>query len=371
MQTNRYCNKKRYEERVFHLKENIIIFGDGPRGRELFNWKDTFFDTETNFIYVDNDVKKWGRDMLGGMTHNPEYVKQFDKDIKIVIATLRYQEVANQLMGWGYHNLWFMYKSNEIFLEKYTPDCEHLGAAYTIKNNVDLGNIYDLNRTEQYTERLFFELDKAETFVDVGAEFGYYSYVAAKKGVKRIHAYEASKYRYNTLKTVYGNIPQIQLHHNAISDKRGTAVFHQVIPSKLAHHGYSPSMDGSLSLWRNLKKIDENAETVVETFEVESIPLDALLETEKQIDIIKMDIEGAEVFAFRGMREILKQGKTKIFLEVHSPAIEAMSPGGMEEMTDIVKSAGYTIYETKGMYLKEVPCLIRGRYYLAPPNCKH
>jgi hypothetical protein len=140
----------------------------------------------------------------------------------------------------------------------------------------------------------------------------------------------------------------------------------QLLPGELPHHGFSPTIDDSLSLWRNLNKFDENCQ--IETFEVSTCALDDLLETEPSIDIIKMDIEGAEVFAFRGMKKILEQGKTRIYIETHSAAIEAMCPGGMEEISATVKQCGYTIYQTKGLLLKAVDSLVWGRYYLSPPD---
>ena len=79
-------------------------------------------------------------------------------------------------------------------------------------------------------------------------------------------------------------------------------------------------------------------------------------------DIIKMDIEGAEVLALEGAERILKQVRPLIFLEFLPLFVQSLFSKGKETLLCLLARNGYTIHNHKGL-----PCdLSAGRVILTP-----
>ncbi len=73
--------------------------------------------------------------------------------------------------------------------------------------------------------------------------------------------------------------------------------------------------------------------------EVEIIRIDDIIE---DAEFIKMDIEGAELGALKGMTKLLKKDDTTIFMEFHPPNIEEYN-AKPREIDDFMTSLGYDI----------------------------
>lgn len=72
-------------------------------------------------------------------------------------------------------------------------------------------------------------------------------------------------------------------------------------------------------------------------YQVESFNLDSFSEQNKITpNIIKIDVEGAEMLVLKGAINILKQYKPRIFLSTHSVELE-------KECLDFLKSLGYQL----------------------------
>jgi FkbM family methyltransferase len=52
--------------------------------------------------------------------------------------------------------------------------------------------------------------------------------------------------------------------------------------------------------------------------EIPGVPLDILLAGEPQIDLVKVDVEGADLHVLRGMRRTLERLRPEVFIEDHS-----------------------------------------------------
>lgn len=105
--------------------------------------------------------------------------------------------------------------------------------------------------------------------------------------------------------------------------------------------------------------------TPYESFTSHAVAIDTFLaEDISSIDIIKMDIEGAEIFAFQGMEEILSKQKAHIFMEVHEAYVESCYRGGMNIMREMLKCNNYTIYSCDGCTCTRSSLM--GRVYISP-----
>lgn len=138
--------------------------------------------------------------------------------------------------------------------------------------------------------------------VHVGADVGqevpqYFGY-----GFEKIILIEANPERYQMLVSKFGADPRIKIFNYAICDKRGTIDFH-------IHTSRSGSTEpASILPMKRFKEIVKTLHTP-KTIEVSAITLDGLLE-ENQIafdayNFLNIDIQGAELLAFRGAMKLL------------------------------------------------------------------
>jgi FkbM family methyltransferase len=176
-------------------------------------------------------------------------------------------------------------------------------------------------------------LRPGDTFIDVGANIGYFSLLAADQvgASGRIVAIEADPRIFATLSRISALNPAapITLKHVAIGAEDGTL--------RLA--GFDDAQDN----WGISRVVAENAPPAAGTFEVAARPLDPLLDELGigTVDLLKMDIEGAEIFALRGMRDGLASGRyRRILLELHPAQLQEHGSSPLE-VTRLLLSAGY------------------------------
>lgn len=150
-----------------------------------------------------------------------------------------------------------------------------------------------------------------ETFVDVGANVGSYSLKIANdykdKGVNVI-AIEAHPENYKALcKNIKLNSFRcVKTINKAVSDNKGIVTMYEYLGS-----GYRARFE----TYTISNIIDRKASNGNSSLQVQSDTLDNILQGLK-VDLMKMDIEGAEVLALKGATNTLKQLR-KIIVEIH------------------------------------------------------
>jgi hypothetical protein len=81
------------------------------------------------------------------------------------------------------------------------------------------------------------------------------------------------------------------------------------------------------------------------------VRLDDVLRDEARIDLIKMDIEGAEGRALQGMHRVIQRCAPMIVTELHPAALQAVSHMTPEEYLNALRALGYglcVIHRTTG-----------------------
>lgn len=164
------------------------------------------------------------------------------------------------------------------------------------------------------TKYIINELKPGGIMVDVGANVGYYTLLAAlmvgDKG--KVYAFEASPSVYTNLKQnleMNWADKQVEFINKAVYSRNETLTFHDSINAPInssinKHHDYLA---------------DPSKYT---TIEVEAVRLDDILAEVEKIDLMKMDIEGAEYRAFLGMMQLIKSGRIKqIVFEWNKPTL--------------------------------------------------
>ncbi|MGB6671045.1 MAG: FkbM family methyltransferase [Candidatus Nitrosopolaris sp.] len=157
-------------------------------------------------------------------------------------------------------------------------------------------------------------MHRGETFVDVGANVGYYSLKIAKeyssKGVT-IVAIEAHPGNYTALsKNIELNdFKCITAINKAVSDHKGIVTLYDRVDTRNRIRSEMYSLSNAFFHESNVARPEGGS------LEIECDTLDNIL-GEQRVDVMKIDIEGAEVSALEGATHILKKLR-KIIVEVH------------------------------------------------------
>jgi FkbM family methyltransferase len=210
-----------------------------------------------------------------------------------------------------------------------------------------LRNIFSLNPKSAYSaeqvegaEFEFYEktIRPGMTIFDVGSNVGstaeYFAKKVAPFGV--VHCFEPGTYAYQKLWERMKAItePVIRLNNSAVGDRDGTTEFH-VYPE-------------SHSSWNSVgRRPLENYGIAIKPVQVISVPiitLDAYCADNfvRHIDLLKLDLEGCELQALRGAKELLLQRRVATcMLEFGQTTFDqGNSP---RDLVDFCRSVGYRL----------------------------
>src|SRR5581483_11547466 len=149
------------------------------------------------------------------------------------------------------------------------------------------------------------EIAEGQTVLDIGANIGYYTLLAARQvGPKgKVYAFEPDLENFklllrNVAVNRYINVVPLQ---KAVSNKKGTVRLY-LNPANRGDHRVYDSKDGRRSM------------------EVDTVALDQLFKTlDSKIHFIKMDIQGAEALALEGMKGLIRKNKGLKLVTEFSP----------------------------------------------------
>ncbi len=166
---------------------------------------------------------------------------------------------------------------------------------------------------------------------DVGAHRGYYTrFLASLVGPHgRIVSFEASPANTRKLRQKvlgWGFRRRVRVENLAVSDG--------AVPRLNIYAGRRSSN----AEW-NIMGRDVAGNPTEIAFTVPATSLDAYFKTDSRLDLVKMDIEGAEGLALTGMRHLLRQTQPVLVIEFHNPEAWA----GRREL----HNAGYTLFTTR------------------------
>lgn len=156
------------------------------------------------------------------------------------------------------------------------------------------------------------------TVIDIGANLGYYALLEAKRvgPTGRVYAIEPVERNYNVLlKNIELNrAKNIIPFEFAVGAEKGVKTMQL---SKRSNHGAIFTTIPHSDLFYRYRKICADGEA-----EVNVITLDDFVKEQgiDRVDLIRMDLEGYEVEAIKGMWETIERFKPMIFMELHYPA---------------------------------------------------
>lgn len=162
--------------------------------------------------------------------------------------------------------------------------------------------LWKLGLLEGYELNLFLsKLSKGDVVLDIGANMGVYSLLSSERvgSSGKIIAFEPDNENYECFKKSIreNKMDNIVLHPYAVSNKTETIYFEK-----------NAFNSGNHQIRK--EKTDQSQHSI------EAVCLDEFLVDISRIDVIKIDIQGAEFFAFEGMKRLIERfPKVLIFAE--------------------------------------------------------
>lgn len=171
-----------------------------------------------------------------------------------------------------------------------------------VQNNLFVYGYYEKNETDYWLQRC----KKAKIIIDVGANVGYYSLIASKN----IQQNKGTIYAFEPVDKTFA-----RLNENILLNK-----IECIISYKKAISNENSSIKINVGNDQNwgMSSINTNEHLSNENEIVKSETLDSFCKSTNisQIDLIKIDVEGAEFNVLRGMQKIIEAYKPEIMIEV-------------------------------------------------------
>ena len=180
------------------------------------------------------------------------------------------------------------------------------------------------NRYEKETTDLFLELLRpGMTVIDVGAHIGYFTRICAGRvgNSGHVYAFEADAENYSLLRRNTAAYTNVTLVPAAVSSHTGNVNFYHLPESTGCHSTLAP--EGAAV------KVTVPA-TTLDLFIGEKV--------RRPVDLIKMDIEGGEWEALKGMTGVLAQEHLSLIIEWNPESLER---GGIDPLELLSRLAAY------------------------------
>jgi FkbM family methyltransferase len=216
------------------------------------------------------------------------------------------------------------------------------GTIFLDRTDVAVSGALALGGFESYEANVFRDAIKpGMNIVDIGAHIGYYALLSAKQTgpLGKVFAYEPEPGNFNLLQknATANQLSNIIPLNTALSDTSGSRELFLEKYNK-GHHSFA----------RN--------KNTIQTISVPTQTLDDSLKGlgSPRIDIIKIDVEGAEPIVLRGMRETIRNNPgIRIFTEVYPRSMAKLGESAqsyLKELTTLGFSLSVINEDTKSIF---------------------
>lgn len=191
------------------------------------------------------------------------------------------------------------------------------------------GLIYIFRQFEEEEIFLTNYIKQGMVVLDIGANIGYYSLIFSKligeKG--RVYSFEPTKCTYKEL------LKNIEINHcknivplnHALSDKNEKRKFYHA--DDHGRNAFAPEIENAIFEEVECKMLDQIIE-----------------ENNLKIDLVKIDVEGAELLVFKGGSKFLNQFNGPIYCEFNTPKIKNMGYA-LKDLVLLINEMGFDIYQ--------------------------
>jgi FkbM family methyltransferase len=177
-------------------------------------------------------------------------------------------------------------------------------------------------------------------FLDIGANIGWYTTLIAKTFPNSAcHSFEPHPLIYSALSenVKVNNLNNVSINNIGLSDSPGTATLNQFAG---LGHGHS-----------SIEKVEKK---VNNTFDIELTTLDSYIKENdiKNIDLIKIDVEGAELDVLRGSTSMMTKNQPVWVIEMNKETAEKFHHQPQDLLRFLEKYNGYEYYRVQSAWGK-------------------
>lgn len=191
---------------------------------------------------------------------------------------------------------------------------------------------------EKVSNLLIKKLESCRCFVDVGANLGYYTFLASKiMSDGTVYSFEMDDKNYNLLeKNLFINKSKnVKIYHAAVTDYSGVVNYSNSL--RLPSPILTVSSQNKLNKY-SLKK------------SVKAISLDDFFNNNgSKPEIIKIDVEGGEIKVLNGMQKLLDNNDLQLFLEVHPFRLKLNFQSSANAIISMLLDKGFLLSEITKM----------------------
>ena len=164
------------------------------------------------------------------------------------------------------------------------------------------------------------------TVLDVGANIGVYTEFLAKLvgPSGRVVAFEPEQQNMERLRVATQAYKQVEVVHAAVSDVSGSVKLYIADDLNVDHRTYAPGEERPC-------------------VEVRAVTIDHFVTAQDRVDVIKMDIQGAELAAVRGARRVLSSRPAPVLIFEYWPYGLCSAGHNPDDLIAELESAGYEL----------------------------
>lgn len=203
------------------------------------------------------------------------------------------------------------------------------------RKNIQTGNL-----SEKEIHALPLMIGPNDIAIDIGAHFGRFTYPLAQIVGNKGHVYsiEPVEQTYNLLNRIIRSlkINNVSLHNLAISDNTGHIEI--AIPEN------SSGMEVLSRSRIEISSGNESSEnTLIQTIASQTLDQFVTLNNIQKVNLIKCDVEGAELLVLKGSQKVLQEHHPALILEIeqrHTTLFNYLP----EDIQSFLSELGYSIY---------------------------
>jgi len=195
---------------------------------------------------------------------------------------------------------------------------------------------------EKEMELLPYFLSKDAECIDIGANYAYYT-IAMGQQSKKVYAYEPIPFTHKVCAMLikHYKLANVHLFLQGVGEANEVKTFNVPVVDFggiSAGQAHMAERNNELEGKEQHYQFDKN-----EAYQCQVVALDTAITDATNISFVKMDIEGAEYFALKGMQQLLHKHKPAILIEINPFFLEGF---GIKEqdLRNFFSTAGYKTF---------------------------
>jgi FkbM family methyltransferase len=187
-------------------------------------------------------------------------------------------------------------------------------------------------------------LSASDNCIDIGANYAYYSHrlsFLCPKG--QVYAFEPIPFTFKIAERIVKSfgLKNVSIYQLGVGNENSTVTFEVPLQSFGAYSAGQAHISGRDNELKGKEQHYQFASH--EKVSCRIVRLDDFKEINKKIAFVKIDIEGAELFALRGMKQLLLRDQPIVLLEINPFFLEGFHIRE-QELRDFFAETGYSIF---------------------------